>query len=70
MQILHRNLCLAYFSYEVCISQSGHAIVPDHPHRPFFEQLYFKPMSIVSFWTKYKMCYLKKAVLLAKIKSI
>lgn len=47
-----------------------HAIVPDHPYRLFFEHLSFKPMGIVSFWAKYKTCYLKKAVLLAKIRSI
>lgn len=66
MQIPCRNIYLAYFSYEIYISQSG----PDHPHRLFFEHLYFKPMGIVSFWAKYKMCYLKRAVLLAKMKSI
>lgn len=38
--------------------------------RLFFEHLYFKPMGIVSFWAKYKTCCFKKAVLLAKMKSI
>lgn len=67
MQILYRNLYLPYFSYEICISQFGHAILPDHPLRLFFEHLYFKLMGIVPFWAKYKTCYSEKAVLLAKI---
>lgn len=44
-----------------------HAIVPDHPHRLFFEHLSFKPMGIVSFWAKYKTCYLKKLYCLQKL---
>lgn len=59
MQILHRNIYISCFSYEICISQSGDDIVPDHPHRFFFEHLYFKLIGIVSFWAKYKSCYLK-----------
>ena len=70
MQILYGNVCLAYFSYEICISRSGDDIVTDHSHRLLFEYLYFKPMGIVFYLEKYKMCYLKTAILHAKVKSL